>query len=450
MQHDPATCDYEAPTGFVDWYRLNDHSDVTSLPKDAKDAAKLRSNVRTYPMDADVEVTSPKTGKTTKRDLRKLSSGRGPKGVSGMWTANSKTRSPSWSVPAGLACPVVSGGINRALEELSRKKTISADELLDAVSTKIPVKCWGCYAKGGNYGYPETVQAQLRRYKWFESASDDEVIDTLDKSLQVVGLETCGTRTPVDDPKKREYQKGQLQCTFEPGKPPRFVRLFDSGDFTDARAVRIWTEVARRNPSIRFWAPTSAYRRCGDERSDQAQDELLDALRYMNKLPNVVVRPSAFAVDTPAPEVRGLGPGAAVTDTEEAHRHKKHNEKLLVQGKASTLTADICDASGCSPHYICPGDCTICRKCWQKDVKIAYVAHGARPSRKELARLVRRAMLDFTPEGDISDEQKPKWENVAKLAKKIAVDSSRIGPNGESGTPHSAAKRKIDWSKVTF
>lgn len=448
-------CDYTKPMGFTDWFRVTDAGEIVELPKDADDAEKLRENVRHY-------SAWGKKG-------RRVASGR-PMGAdrSGLWTANSKTRSPSWSLLAGSTCPMVNRPIEREMERLKESGSVSGKELVEAVSGKIPTKCWGCYAKGANYAYPETVLAQMRRNGWFQAAPFDEVVNTLHESIQTVGLESCDLRElrpagkkESGQPRSRRKNPTYGECTFVPGVPPKYIRLFDSGDFSDARAVRVWRAVAEKNPNIRFWAPTSAHSLCGDERSEAEQREILDELRKLNALPNVAVRPSALAINKAAPEVAGLAPGAGVIDTPEAHDHKERNAALLKRGKAAVLTVGMCDSDGtCSPHYVCPGDCTICRKCWSKGARVAYVAHGAKPKPEELERLVRRALLDFKPErpthkkGETPEEyearvvhQKKKWARVAKLGERLAVDASKIGPDGDSGTPYPTRHVKLKWGK---
>ena len=45
---------------------------------------------------------------------------------------------------------------------------------------------------------------------------------------------------------------------------------------------------------------------------------------------------------------------------------------------------------GCKKTWICPGDCSKCRKCWSSKVPVAYIIHSKKVNRENVLEMVRR------------------------------------------------------------
>lgn len=178
--------------------------------------------------------------------------------------------------------------------------------------------CAACYAHGrGRYRWPSVRAAQARRLAWTTRAL------------------ASGRFAPV-----------LVEGIAARGEP--YFRLHDAGDFFSAAYVDAWTQVAAALPLVRFWAPTHSWAFGGLPRRDG--DPLLEALRRLDALPNVTVRPSALLLDAPAPAVPGLSAGSAVTTD------------------PPTAT--------CRKFLRTPSSCGPCRRCWDEpSIPITYLKH---------------------------------------------------------------------------
>lgn len=394
-------------------------------------------NVDTWTVKAD-----PKTSKVGSE--RKKSNEKMGKERSQMLTWTSKVRAPSWSLPAIGTCPSACGF----------KKIRSPKD--------IPKKCVGCYAfAAGNYRNPEVKMALNRRWAWFDHTPDEEVIDTLVKALSEAGDDECSWKhaDPDDRWKCRIRKRGkndqkicerkdEVTCKRSPKATPHLVRLFDSGDFHDARAVRIWRKVAQRMPSTKFWAPTTAWVKL-DKMEDPAEAAAFKVeLRELAKMSNVAVKPSSEEFNKPAPRV-DIGYHEEITGTAiltwrpvtiETSRCPWENEDQKVSSCTRTIRqfTKATDENG-DPirydenddtsyptyayldgvkHWVCPGDCSKCRMCWSKKSRVAYIQHGPDVENPE-KELIRR--------GEIHSYLSSYFPQY--------ID---IGPYGASGTEHPA------------
>jgi hypothetical protein len=152
---------------------------------------------------------------------------------------------------------------------------------------------------------PGVRNALNNRYEWFNNTPEGEVVDTLVTEIQFFGEE--------------------------------YFRAHVSGDFENTRSIRIWSKVASRLPDVKFWFPTKAY----------LVKSMLPALRRLNKLANVTIRPSAEDFDVDAPEIKGLAAGATAHKNDDPH----------------------------AGHFNCPGECEGCRVCWDEKKKVTYHYH---------------------------------------------------------------------------
>lgn len=97
----------------------------------------------------------------------------------------------------------------------------SADGTLICIGAKDCLT--GCYARQGRYVMPNVRKAQEER---LELSRGELFVDVMDAEI-----------------KRRK---------------PFAIRIHDSGDFYSLTYLRKWTEIMRRNPSVRFYAYTKA------------------------------------------------------------------------------------------------------------------------------------------------------------------------------------------------
>ena len=222
---------------------------------------------------------------------------------SGALSQPSKMPGHSFSLPAGPTCPA---------SKLSIKE-------FGAAST-----CSMCYAKQGNYRFKYVQIAQQNRF--------------------------AAVRSSIAENAGQAFVDGMVAeiARVTKNRADKVFRIHDSGDFFNTAYVECWVRIAEALPGVRFWAPTREHLR----------PVMLPALRRLAALPNVTLRPSAPEVNTPAPEIEGLGPGSAV------------------YALASDVPADhhICPATNSEDHT-CDGHG--CRRCWMKSGgPVVYMAHG--------------------------------------------------------------------------
>lgn len=210
-----------------------------------------------------------------------------------------KMPSYGWSLPAGMACP-------------ASKATVARH--------KGNAVCSSCYAKEGNYRFPN-VQASLeKRFAFVRASLAQDNGDTF-------------VRTMVDMVSRAVKVTGP------------YFRIHDSGDFFHPMYVDCWRRIAEALPDVRFWAPTREHLR----------PMMLPSLRALAALPNVTIRPSAEAVDAPAPDVGGLAKGSAVR-----------------RAGLPVLTDNACPATEGEPSC----DAHACRKCWDSpETSVTYRLH---------------------------------------------------------------------------
>lgn len=236
--------------------------------------------------------------KKSKRIARNLANG-----ASVSLTITSKMPCYSWSIPAVTTCPSAKMSIKR--------------EGSNAI-------CGECYATGGSYNYPSTVNAQNARRAWIaESLAHDDgdsfvamMTDMIRESVQVVGR-------------------------------PLF-RGHDAGDFFSVPYIRAWHRIALQLPNVLLWFPTRSW----------AIPALADELEAFGRLPNVTLRPSALAFDTPAPKLDGYAAGSTVITSLPV----LPNHYVCPTGIEGN--PDTCEGNGCF-------------HCWDKtsDIPTAYIKH---------------------------------------------------------------------------
>ena len=217
------------------------------------------------------------------------------------------SKMPGWSygLPALQTCPTARRIIRAAIEQGTIDKII----------------CASCYALQGAYQYSNgSVKATVRRLNTvIRAINDPDFRETWISAMAFI----------IREKKIRARAK---DCDY--------FRIHDSGDFFDENYFAMWQEVARRVPSVKFWAPTREVKLWILANSDE------------NHPSNLTVRISANKFDEFYP-ASVIGASSGATTTGNVPNHVK-----------------ICPAPKQN------GECGDCRNCWDGDGAIAYVAHG--------------------------------------------------------------------------
>jgi len=395
--------------GFVDYCRVDDNGKVHCYGKPIPESKRRPRR-----------IGLEKGGQSGRKTIDDDDWG-GPVG-SNFFTSTSKVHAPSWSMGMGSSCPVIRAPVADLVQKMAeRKKPMSNKEVIAKLENKIPEKCLACYAMGDNYPKLQTQQAMARRKEWFDTTNDKAVEDTLVDAISKAGDEDCSKATG--------------ECTFTPMTQPKRFRLFDSGDFTDAREVRIWRNVMKRLPGTKFWAPTTAWQAPCIEgiREKKEHKKMMDELKKMNSLKNAVVRPSATAIGSPAPGSvtggpKGLTVGSAVVEKD--YVEKKAGKPLEeVEGKFVEICQTKPNGSegSCAKHYICPGNCGTCKACWGSKHPIAYVRHGLKPEKQNILTIFNRTVGTHTPAASFDPKS---FAKTNKLIQRQFVRWMDIGPWG--------------------
>jgi Gene product 88 len=190
-----------------------------------------------------------------------------PGTTNGVLSFTTKMPCPSFSLPAGEACPFA------MLKPLLNLETGRKHEAICGKKS--------CYAKRNFYAM-YARPSQLARYQWATdcmrrgNAGIDEFVAVLVKAI----TKYC---TKMDT---------------------TYFRIHDSGDFFSPTYVRAWIRIVDALPEITFWAPTRSYRA-----------PWLAQLLELAARPNVTMRPSALHFDVDAPIVEGMAAGSTASST---------------------------------------------------------------------------------------------------------------------------------------
>lgn len=237
-----------------------------------------------------------------------------------LFTATTKMRCPSFSLPAG---PPRAGG------------TCPAAATAPGVGLASSFVCYGCYATTGNYVLPSVQAIQRVRAGW--------VVQMLRSGTLAEALAWAFYQYRLNPRSLSAIAPGESRARSVP-LDHNYFRIHDSGDFWREDYLAEWTEVARRFPEVKFWAPTRQW--------------VFPKWRAIYARPraaaNLVLRPSALHLDDAAPRVQGLASGSSVGPSVEgawdcpAYRHDEHT----------------CASAGC-------------RVCWERpQTAVNYKPHG--------------------------------------------------------------------------
>jgi len=285
------------------------------------------------------------------------------------WT--SKMGAPSFNLPAGSAairgaCPGSAAG--QSINSLPQLK--AAAKLVKA-KTGLPVHldraiCQHCYAEGGQYSTANVQMAQVLRHAWVTRAlKDGTFVETMKYAISNADFVRTG--------RWKETKSGEREWIPGERHPGRYFRLHDSGDFFSPAYLRAWGEVVRSFPNILFWAPTRIWATAWG--SEAVAEATAGA-------PNFIIRPSAFHVNEPPPDLSREPGWAAGTTVYADPSDKDPLDTPKAQGWARRDFDWDCgvyaieDATATCRGAIAPDGKKGCRACWRHPNQIVnYTLH---------------------------------------------------------------------------
>lgn len=295
----------------------------------------------------------------------------GPLREAKVWSfENSKMNCPSFDLPTGAG--TVGGTCPGAQEGQSinpgRRGVLPNGQPVN-LQTAI---CMSCYGEGGPIAYTNNQVRQMMRHIWavgMVQQAPDQLIEVLTESILAMP-------DRLFSPDRIKPAPGDILP----------IRLHTVGDFFSPAYAAVWIEVCNRVASsgsrgrrFRFWAPTRTWAAPG---WDKHWPQLVRGL----KQPNLVVRPSAFHFDDPAPPPLAprLGAGSTSmhvhdkkTELQRDNFNAQGEEKKFFDWMCPTYSAREGQLKSCaqSPNPDGRGT-THCRACWiRPDLRINYPAH---------------------------------------------------------------------------
>lgn len=288
------------------------------------------------------------------------------------WT--SKMGTPSFSLPAGApsmggSCVGANGGqtvVSPGVYNGQKKTVLKVLGLQDYEAEN--TVCQHCYAEGGQYATGNVQVYQLMRQAWATAAvQDGSFVETMSWAIRNANfyISGKGLSTAKDDDDKLIIDAGTglpLKSANRGERDlKRYFRIHDSGDFFSPDYIAAWKAVADANPDVTFWAPSRVW----------AVDRMRAAVNEINKNPkNLIIRPSSYTINGPAP--RDIGPGWAGGSTVFAEDAKVGQKDFDWDCRAyltDTQKVTCRDAEA-------PDGERGCRACWKRpDLRINYTLH---------------------------------------------------------------------------
>lgn len=292
------------------------------------------------------------------------------------WT--SKMGAPSFSLPAGSpsmggSCVGAAGGQTITSIQQYHKQKKHVLQVVGQNYAPEQAICQNCYAEGGQYATGNVQVYQLMRFAWAQGAVQDgsfaEVMGwaVRQASYYLNGKGLTNAKDDDGNPILDVTTGEPLRVASVPeldGK--RYFRIHDSGDFFSPDYLAAWKLVADQNPDITFWAPSRVW----------AVPSMREAVNVINATPkNLIIRPSAYAINAPCP--KDLGPGWAQGTTVfseqaqvalplEGERPYDWNCKAY---ETASQVATCRDAES-------PDGSIGCRACWKRsDLSVNYTLH---------------------------------------------------------------------------
>lgn len=280
------------------------------------------------------------------------------------WT--SKMGCPSFSLPAGPAesggaCPGAVGGQSIVPREALLAGARRVAELVGRPVRLQQAVCQYCYAEGGQYATWQVQLAQAVTYAWTRSALEDGTF----VDVMVYAIEGADYLLSGGKKAGQQYRAETL--------PGRYFRWHDSGDIFSAKHLRALVEIARRCPTISFWAPTRIWATGWGVREVNAI-----ALSPQGWPPNFALRPSAFVANDPPPDPAKLGPGWAAGSVVFHEDNVNDPEaREIIQWQCPTYDILGQETASCRNAQR-PDDPSKkgCRACWREvDKVVNYTLH---------------------------------------------------------------------------
>lgn len=286
---------------------------------------------------------------------------------------NGKMKCPVFDLPTGSAevygtCP----GAREGQSISATRNTLTGS--VPGVEKSLPVRpastiCQSCYAEAGPMAYSDNQMRSLMRYVWAFGMVEhhyDDFVKLMTKSILAISDEDFSAATAPE------------------GILP--VRLHGGGDFFNFKYARAWVDIANelaehpRGHRVRIWAPTRTWAAAGW--TDFWQQELPRL-----KMLNLIVRPSAFHFNDPAPRafLEGSGEGSTSMyvakgelekEMSRVNFHAQGKEKAFFDWRCPVYSArgDAAKA-GCS-DVVNPLGGKHCRACWiLPELRVDYPAH---------------------------------------------------------------------------
>lgn len=313
-------------------------------------------------------------------------------------TYTSKMRTPSFSLPsgppkAGGACPGAVGGQTiTGSTQYNKHRKFLLNVLKEHPVRELPVVdyqptdavCQHCYASAGSrYAMTAGVVSGFARLAWTKYAlsvptSSPFGLDGGPSNLFVDTLVDAIARDPFKS----------LESEPEPFRSMgvRFFRLHDSGDFFSREYFLAWKAIAdafsRDNPfglpTVIFWAPTRMW-------SVPGWVEFIDEMNGGSRnRGNFVIRPSAYSLNTPGPNLYRPGGGWAAHTTVYAKSVIPFGQETGAFKLNCGAYDAVSDSGAEGPKEITcqgarsplPGYSVGCRACWlMPDTSVNYKHH---------------------------------------------------------------------------
>lgn len=195
---------------------------------------------------------------------------------------------------------------------------------------------------------------------------DGKPVPACSRCYALQGRYLFGSVKSVRDHNRDDWQRTEWVADMVAaiGSDP-FFRWFDSGDVYHPVLASKILKVMQRTPNTKHWLPTRA----------RKDNDILSYLEEMAKLPNVVVRHSADAIDGSTDDVAQFANFASITSNDAQAASKVGRGKVVCQSSKRG------------------GRCGPCRACWsQKVVEVTYPLHGGKVSEKTIDRILAPAM----------------------------------------------------------
>lgn len=283
-------------------------------------------------------------------------------GYIGMIGEAGKMACPTFDLPAGAlstggSCPGAQAGQSTVPLQIRKKSEV-------AITAPVQIRtaiCEQCYANGGQYQSPHIQLGEIVRYWW-----------TRDLLKTNTGREDF-VRTVVRAIQGETFHK-ERQLDPRTGTPVLPFRIHSSGDFFSHEYAEAWIEIANRTPEVTYWAPTRTWAYPGWM---AVWPRLMQQLKHNN----MIVRPSAYHTDDPAPSPDALpwpsqGYPFNSQGTTSIYKFNDQGEGRDPRYDFGCRAYAVVDAAKSCNKATAPDGKTGCRACWVRpDLRIQYSAH---------------------------------------------------------------------------